>query len=131
MGLARLAQELQLCRAVLKVRSSTHYAVCEKSLFYQENNFDLSEFRDTAMEGFIPGTQYQILFPVLYSEENKRHNANIFLNGIGHLTEKDAFYAEFVGYNPQRLAGGSLAEADGRFYRTACQEQSIDNRKDI
>ncbi len=125
MGLARLAQELQLCRAVLKVRSSTQYAACEKYLFYQENNFDLSEFRDTSAEGFIPGTQYQILFPVLYSEEKKQHNANIFLNGIGNLSEKDAFYAEFVEYNPQRLA-----EADGRFYQTACREQAIDNRKD-
>lgn len=131
MGLARLEQELRVCKAVLKVRSSTKYKECDESLSFQENNFNSAEFKNpVACEGNIPGTQFQILFPILYSEEKKRHNANIFLNGFGNLVEKDIYYAEFINYSRKSLTDHNLMDLDKRFYQSVCQMQTRDDMKD-
>ncbi|MDE5803787.1 MAG: hypothetical protein K2I22_12835 [Lachnospiraceae bacterium] len=131
MGLARLEQELRVCKAVLKVRSSTQYSECAGSLVFRENNFNRAKFKNLeAQEGSIPGTQFQILFPILYSEEKKRHNANIFLNGFGSLEEKDVHYAEFVNYHSEPFTNDDLIDLDSRFYQSVCQEQVRDDMKD-
>lgn len=131
MGLARLEQELRLCKAVLRVRSSTQYGECDGALAFQENNFNGAEFKNSEIrEGSIPGTQFQILFPILYSEEKKRHNANIFLNGFGSLEEKDVHYAEFVNYHSEPFTDDALIDLDRQFYQSVCQEQVRDDVKD-
>lgn len=131
MGLARLEQELQVCKAVLKVRSSTQYGECDGALAFKENNYNRAEFKNpVATEGSIPGTQFQILFPILYSEEKKRHNANIFLNGFGNLEEKDVHYAEFVDYSSEPFTDYDLIDLDRRFYQLVSQDQVRDDMKD-
>ena len=131
MGLARLEQELRVCKAVLRVRSSTQYGECDDSLVFQENNFNKTKFKNpTAWEGSIPGTQFQILFPILHSEEKKQHNANIFLNGFGSLEEKDVYYAEFVNYQSEPFTDDDLVDLDSWFYQSVCQEQVRDDMKD-
>ena len=99
LGLARLAQELRLCKAILQMRSSTKYKENDKSLIYQENNFGFTKINNSISEDIIPGAHFQILFPIFLNEVMKQHNANIFLNGIGNFNEKDKDYAEFVKYN--------------------------------
>lgn len=129
MGLARLEQELKMCKAVLKLRTSTKYSENDGTLIYIENNYGSSEYDSTLLGDFIPGTQYQILFPVLY-EEAKQHNANIFLNGIGNFIEKDKDYAEFVKYNAKSLIDCDIIELDRRFYKSVMLKQNGDNAKD-
>lgn len=101
MGLIRLKKELQMCSAVLQVRSSTLYNGEEKALIYKQNYYHLhgkngSSFHDNSTEDFIPGAQFQIVFPEMYKEYSRQHNANIFLNCIGNLVENDEYYAGFI-----------------------------------
>ena len=129
MGLLRLEQELKLCKAKLEMRTSTKYSENDETLVYQENNFDSLKLYSELKGDFIPGTQYQILFPVLYEEANQ-HNANIFLNGIGNFIEKDEDYAAFVKYSAESLIDCDISELDKRFYQSVMLEQNGDNVKD-
>ncbi len=129
MGLLRLEQELRLCKAKLAMRSSTRYSINDEKLIYHENNYDSLKLNDVPMGDFIPGTQYQILFPVLY-EETKQHNANIFMNGVGNFVEKDKDYAEFVKYSAECLIDCDITELDKQLYQSVLSEQNEGNEKD-
>ena len=129
LGLARLAQELRLCKAILQMRSSTKYKENDKSLIYQENNFGFTKINNSISEDIIPGAHFQILFPIFLNEVMKQHNANIFLNGIGNFVENDENYAEFVKYDTEALNICNIAELDRRFYKYAMQSQNGNSSK--
>lgn len=129
LGLARLAKELRLCQAVLRMRSSTRYKEDDKALSYQENNFGHGEMNCSISEEFIPGAYFQILFPIVHDEAEKRHNANIFLNGIGNFAEKDEYYAEFIEYGIEALNSQKIPELDRCFYQNAVRDQGENNGK--
>lgn len=127
MGLERLAQDLKLCKAVLKLRSSTNYQENDSKLVCWKNYFDSSEFSDALAEEYIPGAQFQILVPIFNNdEEAKQHNANIFLNGIGNFVENDKDYAGFVEYEAKALIDCSISELAGCLCTAAMQEQEDD-----
>lgn len=129
LGLARLAQELRLCNAVMQMQSSTKYKENNKLLTYQESNLGSAKFNNTTIEDSIPGAQFRMLFPILHDEAAMQHNANIFLNGIGNFVENDKDYAEFVNYSTELLIGYNVAELDSRFYRAAMQSQNENDKK--
>lgn len=145
LGLTRLAQELRNCDAILQVRSSVSYSGGHSSLYYKENDFNSAGFKTDAKEAFIPGTQFQIVFPELSSDNRKQHNANILLNGFGDFVEIDKSYARFVNYKTEsfnsyaknRLSleehtndGLIITELDRIFYERVQQSDFEENIKD-
>lgn len=133
LGLQRLAQELERCKASFRVRSNTEYRSNREELLYAVNrNQEIKNYSDL----YIPGTQYQILIPISQQYIRlKQHNANVFLNAIGGLLETDAVYAKFIDYHQENikfedicLSKKNIIEADMYYYNMS--EKYSENRKE-
>jgi len=104
MGLPRMKENVEGNTGFLFAKSSTTHRIDNDRFGFVKDYFKCvnANYKNYNGAGFIPGTQYRIIFPIpLKEEKNMVYNSDIFAPIIGNLKEDEEAFAECFDYNAE------------------------------